>query len=79
MIHREALFAMAPPVDLRSIAGKNPAPTRRVPVVVVGGGPAGVAAATAAARAGARSSCSTSTPSIPSSWPWTSRSSSASA
>ena len=42
---------MAPPVDLRSITGKNPAPTRRVPVVVVGGGPAGVAAATAAARA----------------------------
>ena len=45
---------MAPPVDPKSIAGKNPPPTRHVPVVVVGGGPAGVAAATAAARAGAR-------------------------
>src|SRR5262245_22832166 len=45
---------MTPPVDPKSIAGKNPAPTRRVPLVVVGGGPAGVAAATAAARAGAQ-------------------------
>ena len=45
---------MTQPVDPKSIAGKNVAPTRHVPVVVVGGGPAGVAAATAAARAGAR-------------------------
>ena len=44
---------MTVPVDPKSIAGKNVAPTRRVPVVVVGGGPAGVAAATASARAGA--------------------------
>jgi NADPH-dependent 2,4-dienoyl-CoA reductase/sulfur reductase-like enzyme len=45
---------MTQPVDPKSIAGKNVAPTRHVPVVVVGGGPTGVAAATAAARAGAR-------------------------
>ena len=45
---------MTQPVDPKSIAGKTVAPTRHVPVVVVGGGPAGVAAATAAARAGAR-------------------------
>jgi thioredoxin reductase len=45
---------MTSPVDPKSIAGKNVAPTRHVPVVVVGGGPAGLAAATAAARAGAR-------------------------
>jgi NADPH-dependent 2,4-dienoyl-CoA reductase/sulfur reductase-like enzyme len=45
---------MTSPVDPKSIAGKNVAPPRHVPVVVVGGGPAGVAAATAAARAGAR-------------------------
>lgn len=45
---------MTQPVDAKSIAGKNVAPTRHVPVVVVGGGPAGVAAATVAARAGAR-------------------------
>ena len=45
---------MTQPVDPKSIAGKNVAPTRHVPVVVVGGGPAGVAAATVAARAGAR-------------------------
>ena len=32
MLHREALcFAMASPVDPRSVAGKNPAPERRVP------------------------------------------------
>ena len=41
-------------VDLRSAAGKTPAPERHAPLVVVGGGPAGVAAATAAARAGVR-------------------------
>jgi thioredoxin reductase len=45
---------MAAPVDPRSIAGKIAAPERRVPLVVVGAGPAGVAAATAAARAGAQ-------------------------
>ena len=45
---------MTQPVDPKSIAGKNVAPTRHVPVVVVGGGRAGVAAATVAARAGAR-------------------------
>jgi len=45
---------MTAPVDPRSIAGKIPAPERRVPLVVVGAGPAGVAAATAAARAGAQ-------------------------
>ena len=38
--------------DPRSIAGKMPAPDRHVPLVVVGGGPAGVAAAIEAARAG---------------------------
>jgi thioredoxin reductase len=43
---------MTASVDPRSIAGKIPAPERRVPLVVVGAGPAGVAAATAAARAG---------------------------
>ena len=36
------------------MAGKTPAPERRVPLVVVGAGAAGVAAATAAARAGVR-------------------------
>ena len=41
-----------PSVDPRSVAGKTPAPERRVPLVVVGAGPAGVAAATEAARAG---------------------------
>jgi thioredoxin reductase len=41
-------------VDLNSVAGKTPAPERHVPLVVVGAGPAGVAAATAAAQAGAR-------------------------
>ncbi len=45
---------MEPVVDLKSVAGKTPAPERHVPLIVVGGGPAGVAAATAAARAGAR-------------------------
>src|SRR5690242_8506257 len=41
-----------PEVDPRSIAGKVPAPERHVPVIVVGAGPAGVAAAIEAARAG---------------------------
>src|SRR5262245_47686947 len=45
---------MAPALDPRSVAGKVPAPERHVPLVVVGAGPAGVAAATAAARAGVR-------------------------
>jgi thioredoxin reductase len=45
---------MSPTVDPRSVAGKMPAPERRVPLVVVGAGPAGVAAATAAAQAGVR-------------------------
>ena len=45
---------MTPSVDLRSVAGKTPAPERHVPLVVVGAGPAGVAAATVAAHAGAR-------------------------
>jgi thioredoxin reductase len=40
-------------VDSRSIAGKGPRAERRVPVVVVGAGAAGVAAAVEAARAGA--------------------------
>jgi thioredoxin reductase len=43
-----------PVVDPKSVAGKTPAPERRVPLIVVGAGPAGVAAATAAARAGVR-------------------------
>jgi thioredoxin reductase len=43
-----------PVVDPKSVAGKTPAPERHVPLIVVGGGPAGVAAATAAARAGVR-------------------------
>jgi thioredoxin reductase len=43
---------MTRPSDPKSIAGKTTAPERRVPLVVVGGGTAGVAAATAAARAG---------------------------
>jgi thioredoxin reductase len=38
--------------DPRSIAGKFPAPDRHVPLIVVGGGVAGVAAAIEAARAG---------------------------
>jgi thioredoxin reductase len=41
------------PIDRRSIADKAPRPERRVPVVVVGAGVAGVAAAIEAARAGA--------------------------
>jgi thioredoxin reductase len=45
---------MTPPVDLRSVTGKTPAPERHAPLVVVGAGAAGVAAATAAARAGVR-------------------------
>jgi thioredoxin reductase len=43
-----------PVVDLMSVAGKTAAPERRVPLIVVGAGPAGAAAATAAARAGVR-------------------------
>ncbi len=39
-------------VDPKSVAGKAPGLERRVPLVVVGAGPAGVAAATEAARAG---------------------------
>jgi thioredoxin reductase len=39
-------------IDRRSIAGKAPRPDRHVPLVVVGAGPAGVAAAVEAARAG---------------------------
>jgi thioredoxin reductase len=39
-------------VDLTSIAGKAPRAERRVPLVVVGAGPAGLAAALEAARAG---------------------------
>src|SRR5262245_66398068 len=38
--------------DPRSIVGKVPVPERHVPLVVVGAGPAGVAAAIEAARAG---------------------------
>ena len=45
---------MEPVLDRASIAGKRPATERHVPLIVVGAGPAGVAAATAAARAGAR-------------------------
>jgi thioredoxin reductase len=41
-------------IDLKSVAGKTPVPERRVPLIVVGAGPAGVAAATAGARAGVR-------------------------
>lgn len=39
-------------VDPKSVAGKAPRVERRVPLVVVGAGPAGVAAAIAAAKAG---------------------------
>jgi thioredoxin reductase len=45
---------MAPILDPKSVAGKTTAPERHVPLIVVGAGPAGVAAATAAARAGVR-------------------------
>ncbi len=45
---------MEPVLDRASIAGKRPATERHVPLIVVGAGPAGVAAAMAAARAGAR-------------------------
>jgi thioredoxin reductase len=38
--------------DPKSVAGKAPTPDRRVPLVVVGAGPAGVAAAIEAARTG---------------------------
>jgi len=41
-----------PELDRRSYAGKAPTPERHVPLVVVGAGPAGVAAAVEAARAG---------------------------
>jgi thioredoxin reductase len=47
-------FVTDPVVDPKSVAGKTRAPERRVPLIVVGAGPAGAAAATAAARAGAR-------------------------
>ena len=43
---------MTRPSDPKSVSGKTTAPERRVPLVVVGAGPAGVAAATAAAHAG---------------------------
>src|SRR5262245_50683376 len=43
---------MTPSIDPKSVAGKTPAPERHVPLVVVGAGPAGIAAATEAARAG---------------------------
>lgn len=43
---------MTRPVDPKSIAGKAPRADKRVPLVVVGAGPAGVAAATEVARAG---------------------------
>jgi thioredoxin reductase len=46
------LPAMTRVLDPRSVAGRAPAVERRVPLVVVGAGPAGVAAATEAARAG---------------------------
>jgi len=39
-------------IDRRSVAGKAPRPDRHVPLIVVGAGPAGVAAAIEAARAG---------------------------
>lgn len=54
MIPREVPFVTDPVIDLKSVAGKTTAPERRVPLIVVGAGPAGVAAATAAARAGVR-------------------------
>src|SRR5499433_157866 len=44
---------MSPEIDRRSIVGKMSRPERHVAVVVVGAGPAGVAAAIEAARAGA--------------------------
>jgi thioredoxin reductase len=43
---------MTLPIDPKSVAGKTPPPERRVRLVVVGAGAAGVAAATEAARAG---------------------------
>src|SRR5207249_37404 len=43
---------LMPGTDRRSIAGKAPTPERHAPLVVVGAGPAGVAAAVEAARAG---------------------------
>jgi thioredoxin reductase len=43
---------VASPVDPKSMAGKAPAVERRVPLMVVGAGPAGVAAAIEAALAG---------------------------
>jgi NADPH-dependent 2,4-dienoyl-CoA reductase/sulfur reductase-like enzyme len=41
-------------VDLTSVAGKSPMVERRVPLVVIGAGPAGLAAAMAAAQAGVK-------------------------
>ena len=52
MIPREA--RRDEPVSIPVVAGKTPATERHVPLIVVGAGPAGVAAATAAARAGVR-------------------------
>src|SRR6266403_4540288 len=43
----------APRLDTKSIAGKSPQIERHVEIVVVGAGPAGIAAAIAAAGAGA--------------------------
>jgi hypothetical protein len=43
---------VAPGFDPHSIAGKGPAAERHMPLIVVGAGPAGVAAALAAAKAG---------------------------
>src|SRR6266700_4017202 len=43
----------APRLDAKSIAGKSPQVERRAEIVVLGAGPAGIAAAIAAAGAGA--------------------------
>jgi len=42
----------SPSIDPKSVVGKTPGPERHVPLVVVGAGPAGVAAAIEATRAG---------------------------
>src|ERR1700730_16382592 len=44
----------APRVDAKSIAGKSPPVERHAEIVVVGAGPAGIAASIAAAEAGAK-------------------------
>jgi thioredoxin reductase len=54
MIPARGTSTVEPLVDPKSVTGKTPAPERHVPLIVVGAGPAGVAAATAAARAGVR-------------------------